>query len=141
VVDVTGDLVVSRRLTIPANELQWRFSGSGGPGGQHANTSNTKVMLTWNLEESAALTDYQRIRLVAELGSVVRIVAVDERSQTRNRDLALERLRERVRAAMVVRAMRRPTAPTKSSINRRLADKRLRSERKTGRRMDREQED
>jgi ribosome-associated protein len=141
VVDVTGDLVVSRRLTIPANELQWRFSGSGGPGGQHANTSNTKVMLTWNLEESAALTDYQRIRLVAELGSVVRIVAVDERSQTRNRDLALERLRERVRAAMVVRATRRPTAPTKSSINRRLADKRLRSERKTGRRMDREQED
>jgi len=141
VVDVTGDLVVSRRLTIPANELQWRFSGSGGPGGQHANTSNTKVMLTWNLEESAALTDYQRTRLVAELGSLVRIVAVDERSQTRNRDLALERLRERVRAAMVVRATRRPTAPTKSSINRRLADKRLRSERKTGRRMDREQED
>lgn len=140
-VDVTGDLVVSRRLTIPANELQWRFSGSGGPGGQHANTSNTKVMLTWNLEESAALTDYQRTRLVAELGSLVRIVAVDERSQTRNRDLALERLRERVRAAMVVRATRRPTAPTKSSINRRLADKRLRSERKTGRRMDREQED
>jgi len=139
--DLTGDLVVSRRLTIPANELQWRFSGSGGPGGQHANTSNTKVMLTWNLEESAVLTGHQRARLVAELGSVIRIVAVDERSQTRNRDLALKRLRDRVRAAMIIRVPRRPTAPTRSSIDRRLADKRLRSERKTGRRVDREPED
>ncbi|MGO9583837.1 MAG: alternative ribosome rescue aminoacyl-tRNA hydrolase ArfB [Acidimicrobiales bacterium] len=134
-VDVSGDLVVTRRLTIPANELQWRFSGSGGPGGQHANTSNTKVMLTWNLEESAVLTDRQRARLVQELGPVVRIVATDERSQTRNRDLALERLRERVRVALVVPRQRRPTVPTKSSINRRLADKRLRSERKTARRV------
>jgi ribosome-associated protein len=139
--DVTGDLVVSRRLTIPANELQWRFSGSGGPGGQHANTSNTKVMLTWNMEESAALTDQLRARLVEELGPVVRIVAVDERSQTRNRDLALERLRDRVRAALIVRTPRRPTAPTRSSVNRRLAAKRLRSERKSGRRVDREPEE
>jgi len=132
-VDVSGDLVVTRRLTIPENELQWRFSGSGGPGGQHANTSNTKVMLTWNVEESAVLTDRQRARLVKELGPVVRIVATDERSQTRNRDLALERLRERVRAALVVPRQRRPTVPIKSSINRRLADKRLRSERKMAR--------
>lgn len=140
-VEVSGDLVVSRRISIPASELRWRFSGSGGPGGQHANTSNTKVMLTWNIEESGALTDFQRSRLIAELGPVVRIVAVDERSQTRNRDLALERLRERVREALVVRAQRRPTAPTRSSINRRLADKRLRSERKTARRSGPEPEE
>ena len=105
-VDVSGDLIVTRRLTIPAGELRWRFSGSGGPGGQHANTSNTKVMLTWNLETSGALTDLQRVRLASELGPVIRIVVVDERSQTRNRDLALERLRDRVRGALAVHARR-----------------------------------
>jgi ribosome-associated protein len=98
-------------------------------------------MLTWNLQESGALTEFQRSRLLAELGPVVRVVAVDERSQTRNRDLALERLRERVRAALVVPAQRHPTAPTRSSVNRRLADKRLRSERKTARRLEPEPED
>jgi ribosome-associated protein len=141
VVEVGGDLVVTRRLTIPAGELQWRFSGSGGPGGQHANTSNTKVMLTWNVEESAALNEFQRSRLVTELGPVVRIVAVDERSQTRNRDLALERLQERIKAALVVPTRRRPTAPTRASVKRRLSDKRLRSERKTARRAGPEAEE
>ncbi len=140
-VEVGGDLVVTRRLTIPAGELQWRFSGSGGPGGQHANTSNTKVMLTWNVEESAALNEFQRARLVTELGPVVRIVAVDERSQTRNRDLALERLQERIKAALVVPTRRRPTAPTRASVKRRLSDKRLRSERKTARRAGPEAEE
>lgn len=135
-VDVSGDLVVTRLLTIPSGELRWRFSGSGGPGGQHANTSNTKVMLIWNVAESEVLTDYQRRRLVYELGPVVRIVATDERSQTRNRDITLERLRERVRAALAVRARRRPTTPTKSSVDRRLAAKRLRSELKFERRAD-----
>lgn len=140
-VDASGDLVVTRRLTIPASELQWRFSGSGGPGGQHANTSNTKVMLTFDIETSEALTDSQRARLVDKLGPVVRIVAVDERSQTRNRDIALERLRDRLRAALVVRAPRRPTVPTKSSVDRRLADKHLRSERKIERRVRRKPEE
>ncbi len=140
-VDVSGDLVVTRLLTIPSGELRWRFSGSGGPGGQHANTSNTKVMLIWNVEESEVLTDYQRRRLVSELGPVVRIVATDERSQTRNRDIALERLRERVRAALAVRARRHPTTPTKSSVDRRLAAKRLRSELKSERRADQGTED
>ncbi len=135
-VDMSGDLVVTRWLTIPAGELRWRFSGSGGPGGQHANTSNTKVMLTWNIETSEALTDLQRTRLVSELGPVMRVVAVDERSQSRNRDIALERLRDRVRAALAVRAYRRPTAPTRSSVARRLAAKHQRSERKTERRAD-----
>jgi ribosome-associated protein len=139
--DVSGDLVVTRLLTIPSGELRWRFSGSGGPGGQHANTSNTKVMLIWNVEESEVLNDYQRHRLVSELGPVVRIVAMDERSQTRNRDIALERLRERVRAALAVRTRRRPTMPTKSSVDRRLAAKRLRSELKSERRADQATED
>ncbi len=140
-VDASGDLVVTRLLTIPAGELRWRFSGSGGPGGQHANTSNTKVMLTWNIETSETLTDYQRTRLVSALGPVIRIVAVEERSQTRNRDVALERLRDRLRAALAVRARRRPTAPTRSSVDRRLAAKRQRSERKTERRADPDTED
>jgi len=140
-VDVSGDLVVTRLLTIPSGELRWRFSGSGGPGGQHANTSNTKVMLIWNVEESEVLTDYQRRRLVSELGPVMRIVATDERSQTRNRDIALERLRERVRAALAVRARRHATTPTKSSVDRRLAAKRLRSELKSERRADQGTED
>ena len=86
-VDATADLVVSRSLTIPSGELRWRFSGSGGPGGQHANTSNTKVTLTWNIEASAATSEWQRQRLVAELGPVVRVAVTDERSQTRNRDM------------------------------------------------------
>jgi ribosome-associated protein len=141
VVDPSADLVVTRSLTIPASELRWRFSASGGPGGQHANTSNTKVMLTWNVEDSAALTDYQRHRLLGELGSVVRIVVTDERSQVRNRDLALERLRDRVRSALAVRPRRRATAPTRSSVNRRLAEKRQRSERKTERRVGQEPDD
>jgi ribosome-associated protein len=132
--DLGDDLVVTRSLTIPASELQWRFTGSGGPGGQHANTSNTKVTLSWNLEESAAPSESQRARLVAKLGPVVRVVAVDERSQTRNRDLALQRLRDRVRDGLAVRPQRRPTAPTRSSVARRLADKRLQSERKSARR-------
>lgn len=134
-VDPSADLVVTRRLTIPASELTWRFSGSGGPGGQHANTSNTKVMLTWKLAISEALDDNQRARLSEALGPVVRIVAVEERSQTRNRELALERLRDRVRAALAVQAPRRATAPTKSSVAWRLEEKRLRSERKAERRV------
>jgi len=129
------DLDVTRSLKIPAGELRWRFSGSGGPGGQHANTSNTKVILTWNIATSAAPTETQRARLLEELGPVVRVAVTDERSQMRNRDLALERLRSRVRDALVVPARRHPTSRTKSSIDRRLADKRLRSDRKTGRRI------
>src|SRR5208283_1376931 len=98
-------------------------------------------MLIWNIEKSEALTDYQRHRLIGELGPVVRIVAMDERSQTRNRDIALERLRERVRAALAVRARRHPTTPTRSSVDRRLAAKRLRSELKSERRAEQGTED
>jgi len=139
--DANDDLIVTRWLSIPAGELRWRFSPSGGPGGQHANTSNTKVTLTWNLEKSESLSDSQRTRLLKALGPVVQVVAVDERSQARNRDIALERLRDRVRAALAIRARRRPTAPTKASINRRLAAKRQRAERKSERRVDPDAED
>ena len=139
--DPTDDLFVTRSLTIPSGELRWRFSGSGGPGGQHANTSNTKVMLTWNVEASGATTEPQKARLIEQLGPIVRIFAADERSQTRNRDLALERLRDRVRAALAVRSPRRPTAPTKSSVNRRLDEKRQRSDRKAERHVGRDLED
>ncbi len=133
-----SDLVVTRSLRVPAGELRWRFSGSGGPGGQHANTSNTKVVLTWNIAASTAPSDSQRARLLEELGPTVRVTVTDERSQVRNRDLALERLRSRVREALVVPARRHPPSRTKSSIDRRLADKRLRSDRKTERRVGRD---
>ena len=134
-VDPSADLVVTRRLTIPASELTWRFSGSGGPGGQHANTSNTKVMLTWKLAISEALDDNQRARLSEALGPVVRIVAVEERSQTRNRELALERLRDRCepRSRSKPRDERRRRPSHRS--RRRLEEKRLRSERKAERRV------
>ena len=98
-------------------------------------------MLTWNIETSEALTEFQRTRLVSELGPVARIVAVEERSQTRNRDIALERLRDRVRAALAVPSYRRPTTPTRSSVARRLAEKRQRSELKSERRSDQPSED
>jgi len=98
-------------------------------------------MLTWNVAESTALTEFQRARLMGELGPRIRVVATDERSQLRNRDIALERLRDRVRAALRVRAQRLPTAPTKSSVDRRLTEKRLRSERKIDRRARHEGED
>lgn len=133
--DASKGLLVSRNLTIPSDELDWRFSSSGGPGGQHANTSNTKVMLSWSPRDSAVLTEAQRTRLVDRLGTVVRVVVDDERSQARNRDIALERLREKLSAALQVRKRRRPTAPTSGAVERRLEEKRRRSQLKTIRRV------
>ncbi len=137
----TDDLVVNRSLTIPAAELRWRFSASGGPGGQHANTSNTKVVLTFEVESSSALTGLQRQLILERLGPVVRVVVTDERSQSRNRELALVRLRDRLRDALTVREQRRATAPTPSSVRRRLDDKRLAGQRKSERRERHEPED
>lgn len=133
--DASKGLLVSRNLIIPSDELDWRFSSSGGPGGQHANTSNTKVMLSWSPRDSAVLTEAQRTRLVDRLGTVVRVVVDDERSQARNRDIALERLREKLSAALQVRKRRRPTAPTSGAVERRLEEKRRRSQLKTIRRV------
>jgi ribosome-associated protein len=123
-----------RRLVIPLAELEWRFSSSGGPGGQHANTANTRVELVFDVATSAVLSSRQRALLQERLGAVVRVVASDERSQARNRELALERLARRIDEALRVERPRRATVPTPASRERRLREKQLRSARKQERR-------
>jgi ribosome-associated protein len=126
---MTDDHVrVSSSCSIPMEELEWRFTGSGGPGGQHANTANTKVELRFDVLKSEALGPRQRARLLDKLGPVVRIVATDERSQLRNRELAIHRLKERLADALHVDAPRRPTRPTKASKVDRVEEKRHRGE-------------
>ena len=119
---------------VAADDLEWRFSGSGGPGGQHANTANTRVELRFDVAAARSLGPRQRARLLERLGPLVRVVASDERSQLRNRELARARLAERLAAALRVDPVRRPTRPTLASRERRLTDKRRRAERKEGRR-------
>jgi ribosome-associated protein len=128
------DLVVSRSCTIPLSELRWRFSRSGGPGGQHANTADTRAEVVFDVAGSPSLGPRQRQRLLEKLGPEVRVVASDERSQVRNRALALERLRERLADALHVETPRRPTRPTRGSQVRRVESKRRRSETKRLRR-------
>lgn len=118
------------RFTIPTSELAWRFGPSGGPGGQHANTANTKAVVSWNIAESEALTEPQRDRLISRLGTIITVAAEDTRSQARNRDLAVDRLTEKVRAGLQVQRNRRPTKPSKGAKRRRLDAKRQRSETK-----------
>jgi ribosome-associated protein len=129
-----GLRVGRRRLVIPLAELEWRFSSSGGPGGQHANTANTRVELVFDVASSAALGPRQRALLRERLGPTVRVVASDERSQARNRQLALERLAQRLDEALRAERPRRPTVPTQASQERRLRAKQLRSARKQERR-------
>jgi ribosome-associated protein len=128
-------LVVSRSCAIPMRELRWRFSRSGGPGGQHANTADTRAEVVFDVVASESLGPRQRERLLSKLGAEVRVVASDERSQARNRELALRRLRERIAEALHIERPRRPTAPTRASKERRLADKRRQSDRKRSRRV------
>jgi ribosome-associated protein len=130
-------LRVTSSLAIPLEELQWRASGAGGPGGQHANTANTRVEVRFDVAGSPTLGPIQRSRLLARLGPTVRVVVSDERSQARNRQLALERLAARLAGALSVPSPRRPTRPTAASVRRRLDDKRLESDRKRRRRQDR----
>lgn len=126
---MAGDeLKVTRSCAIPLAELQWSFTGSGGPGGQHANTANTKVELRFDVAGSPSLGPRQRERLLAKLGPVVRVSASDERSQARNRALALERLRGKLATALAVEPRRVPTKPTLGAKKRRLSDKRQRSD-------------
>jgi len=132
--DEPGLLRVSPTLVIPLAELSWRFTRSGGPGGQHANTSDTRVEVRFDIAGSPSLGPRQRARLQERLGDEVRAVAADERSQARNRDLALRRLRDRLADALRVEAPRRPTRPTRASVRRRLEDKRRRAGRKADRR-------
>jgi ribosome-associated protein len=117
---------VSRSVAIPLTEIEIRVSRSSGPGGQHANTSETRVEARFDVEASGALSDAQKRRLTARLGPVVRAVAQDERSQARNRELAVDRLRERIAGGLAQQRPRRPTAPTAASREERLAEKRRR---------------
>ncbi len=111
-----------------------RFSRSSGPGGQHAQKTSTRVEAVFDVEASSALTEAQKRRVVARAGPVLRAVAQDERSQSRNRELAVERLVEKLRAALAVPRRRRPTKPTAASRERRLREKRRRSDVKSRRR-------
>jgi len=135
------DLRVSAALTIPAGELDWRFSASSGPGGQHVNTANTRVELRFDVATSPSLTDAQRTRLLERLGAEVRVVCQTERSQVRNRAVARDRLAARLADALAVPRHRRPTRATKASIERRLDAKSRRSERKQQRRPPRPDDD
>jgi ribosome-associated protein len=127
---------VTPTCVLRMDELDWRFSASGGPGGQHVNTANTRAEVRFDIAGSPSLGPRQRARLLERLGPEVRVVASDERSQLRNRELALERLRSRLADALRVEKPRRATKPTKAAKQRRLEDKRHRSETKR-RRQDR----
>ena len=133
-------LTVNDRLRLPRAELEFRASRSGGPGGQHVNTSSTRVELLWNVRSSTALDDAQRAILLEKLASridgqgMVRVVASDSRSQRQNRERAEERLAALLREALVVRKKRRPTKPSRASKEERLTQKKKRGERKRNRR-------
>ena len=125
---------MTRTVSIPRSEIQFRYSRSSGPGGQHAQKSDTRVEADFDVEASTALSEAQKRRVVAKAGPVLRAVAQDERSQWRNRELATERLVEALREALRVPRRRRPTKPTKASVEKRLEQKRRRSELKRRRR-------
>lgn len=131
---MSGGVRVGRSLVIPLDELEWRFGASGGPGGQHANTANTRVELRFDIAGSPSLGPRQRARLLARLGPSLRVVASRHRSQLRNREDALARLAITVADALRTQPRRRPTAPPRAAIERRLEEKRKRSEAKERRR-------
>ena len=125
---------VTRSVVLPLAEVQLRFSRSSGPGGQHAQKSETRVEAIFDVEASNALTDAQKRRVVSRAGPVLRALAQDERSQLRNRELALERLAERLGEGLRVQRRRVATKPTEASRRRRLEDKQRRSRTKQLRR-------
>jgi ribosome-associated protein len=125
---------VTRSVAIPLDEIDLRVSRSSGPGGQHAQKSETRVEAVFDVEASDTLSAAQKRRVTSRLGPVVRAVAQDERSQLRNRELALERLAERLREGLRVQRRRVPTKPTAAARERRLDEKRRRGETKRLRR-------
>jgi ribosome-associated protein len=127
-------LRVNDALAIPLSEIVLRTSRSSGPGGQHANVTASRVEASFDVRASASLNDSQRARVLARAGPRVIAIAQDGRSQTRNRELALARLSERLARALTVPRKRRPTRPTAASRERRLAAKRRAAERKRTRR-------
>jgi ribosome-associated protein len=126
-----GDqLVINAACSIALSEIEWRFSTSGGPGGQHANRSHTRAEAIFAITGSPSLTDDQRRRLVQRFGAELTVSVDDTRSQTRNRAIALDRLREKIAGALVVSRPRRKTKPSKAATQRRLDAKRQRGETK-----------
>ena len=134
--EAEGVVRVTSSLAVPLGELHLRFSPSGGPGGQHANKVNTRVELRFDISGSPSLGPRQRARLLERLGPELRLVVDDERSQLRNRQLAVDRFRQRMADALHVEKSRRPTRPSRGAKERRLAAKRQVSERKRNRRPD-----
>lgn len=131
---MADELRIDDRLSIPLAEIELRTSRSSGPGGQHANVTASRVEAVFDVEASRTLDEAQRDRLLARAGATVTAVAQDSRGQTRNRELALRRLAQKIAAALAVPRRRRPTKPTKASRYRRLEQKRRIGERKRGRR-------
>ena len=126
--DMAGESIrVTRTVELPLSEVDFRTSRSSGPGGQHAQKTETRVEALFDVESSRALSEVQKRRVVARSGPVLRAIAQDERSQARNRELALERLVAQLREALRVPRKRRPTKPSQASVERRLDEKRRRS--------------
>lgn len=134
------ELVVTSRLTIPASELSWRFSRSGGPGGQGVNTTDSRVELSFDLANTTAFPPHLRDRALARLADraiegVITVTASERRSQLRNREAAANRLAALLRSAIAPPPKpRRPTSPSRAAVERRLTDKKAQAQRKTQRR-------
>jgi ribosome-associated protein len=132
---------VNASVFIPASELEVRASRSGGPGGQHVNTSSTRIEVVWNVRQSEALNEAQRGRLVEQLASRldaagnIRIVSSETRSQRQNREIAEERLGATIRGALAIPKKRKKTKPTRGSVERRLSEKKKHSGKKSERRQ------
>lgn len=129
-----GELRLAPGVVLPLEELRWRYSTPGGPGGQHANTSQTRVEVRFDAAASPSLPGWARDRIVSRVGAVVEAAAGERRSQARNRELAIERLTARLAAALTPDRPRRPTRPTLASKRRRMETKRRQAERKRQRR-------
>jgi ribosome-associated protein len=125
---------IGRHAAVPFSEIAVRASRSSGPGGQHANVTASRIEASFDVAASAALSDAQKQRIVSRAGSRVVAVAQDARSQARNRELALERLQHRLKAALAVQRPRHATKPTQASKRRRAADKQRQAQRKRERR-------
>ena len=123
-------MVVTSDVAVPLAEIELRASRSSGPGGQHANVTASRVEAVFDVAASSTLSDAQKRRVVERAGPRVSAVAQDARGQARNRELALARLRDKLAAALATPKRRRPTRPSRSATERRLADKRARSRRK-----------
>ncbi len=137
---IADPLIINDRVSVPRAELTVRATRAGGPGGQHVNTSSTRIEVTWNLSASTVLSDAEKGRVLQSLESrldsdgTLRIVASDTRSQRQNRELAEQRLAALVRRALVIPRTRKKTRPTRASVERRLTEKRRAGAKKRDRR-------